>query len=215
MTPWEIQGRELINCNCIYACPCQFDALPDKGFCQAIGAMSIDKGHYGDVRLDNLRIAMALKWPGPIHEGKGKCQPIVDASASPQQREGLLKIMSGQDTDPFATVFAVFATTFDTVFDPIFAPISFDIDITKRRATVRVGGDILKIDGEPIRNPVTGDEHRVRIDLPHGFEYEIAEVGSGTAQARGNVAIDLKDSYAQFANIHMHNHGLIRHRTAA
>ena len=214
MTPWEIQGRELINCNCIYACPCQFNALPTKGFCQAIGAVSIDKGHYGDVRLDNMRIAMAIAWPGPIHEGKGKCQPFVDASASPQQRDGLLKIMSGQDTDPFATVFAVFATTFETVFEPQFVPISFDIDIEKRRAAIRVG-DKAQIDGEPIRNPVTGDEHRVRIDLPHGFEYEIAEVGSGTGQSRGNVAIALKDSYAQFANIHMNNHGLIRHRTAA
>jgi Uncharacterized conserved protein len=24
MTPWEIEGRELVNCNCSYGCPCQF-----------------------------------------------------------------------------------------------------------------------------------------------------------------------------------------------
>ena len=214
MTPWEIEGRELINCNCIYACPCQFDALPTQGFCEAIGAMSIDKGHYGDVRLDNTRISMALQWPGAIHEGKGKCQPIVDASASPEQREALLKIMSGQDTDPFATVFAVFATTFETVFEPLFAPISFTMDIEKRRATIRVG-DIIEMEAAPIRNPVTGDEHRVRIDLPHGFEYEIAEIGSGTAHSRGRVSIPVKDTSAQLATIHLNNHGVIRHRTAA
>ena len=28
---------------------------------------------------------------------------------------------------------------------------------------------------EPIRNPVTGEEHRVRIALPGGFEYTEAE----------------------------------------
>jgi hypothetical protein len=214
MTPWEIQGRELINCNCIFACPCQFNALPTKGFCEALGAFAIDKGHYGDVQLDNTRFATAWQWPGPIHEGKGKCQPIVAADASQQQREALLKIMSGQDTDPFATVFAVFATTFETVFEPLFAPISFDLDVEKRQGTIRIG-DTLEIHGKPIRNPVTGDEHRVRIDLPHGFEYEIAEIGSGTGHARGKVAIDIKDSYAQFAAIHLNNHGLIRHRTAA
>jgi hypothetical protein len=214
MTPWEIQGRELINCNCSYGCPCQFNALPTKGYCEAIGAVAIDTGYYGDTQLDGLVVAMALKWPGPIHEGKGQCQPIVDIKATDAQREALLKIMSGQDTDPFATVFAVFATTFETVLEPIFAPIKLELDVEARRATIKVG-DVVEMRGEPIRNPVTGDEHRVRIDLPNGFEYEIAEIGSGTSRARGQVAVDLKDSYAQFAQLHMNNHGLIRHRAAA
>jgi hypothetical protein len=213
MTPWEIRGRELINCNCAYGCPCQFNALPTRGFCEAIGAFIIDAGRYGNVSLDGLTVAMALQWPGPIHEGKGKCQPIIDAKANPDQREALLKIISGQDTDPFATVFAVFATTFDTVFDPIFAPIELQIDVDARRATARAG-NVIEMAGEPIRNPVTGHEHRARIDLPDGFEYEIAEIGSGTSRASGNVVVQLKDSYAQFAHLHMNNHGLIRHRAA-
>lgn len=214
MTPWEIRGRELINCNCSYGCPCQFNALPTKGFCEAVGCFAIDQGHYGDVKLDGLSVAMAVQWPGPIHEGKGKCQPFIDAKADPQQREALQKIMSGQDTDPFATVFAVFATTFEKVFDPIFAPIELQIDVEARRGRA-TAGDAIEVNGEPIRNPVTGQEHRARIDLPNGFEYEIAEVGSGTARASGNVVIRLKDSYAQFAHLHMNNHGLIRHRAVA
>jgi hypothetical protein len=75
--------------------------------------------------------------------------------------------------------------------------------------------DIMTLDGQPIRNPVTGAEHRARIDLPHGFEYEIAEIGSGTSRSHGNVAIETKDTYAQFANLHLNNHGPIRHRPAA
>lgn len=35
MVEWEIKGTEFGNCNCIFACPCQFNALPDKGFCEA------------------------------------------------------------------------------------------------------------------------------------------------------------------------------------
>ena len=66
MTPWEIQGRELVNCNCSYGCPCQFNALPTKGYCEAIGAVHIEKGHYGTVRLDALTVAFAFTWPGPI-----------------------------------------------------------------------------------------------------------------------------------------------------
>src|SRR5271170_4726347 len=116
MTLWEIQGSELVNCNCAYGCPCQFNALPTKGYCDAMGAIAVDKGHYGDVRLDGLKIGFVFRWPGPIR--KGKCQAIVDAKASAPQREALLKIMSGQDTELFATMFAVFATTLEKAFDP-------------------------------------------------------------------------------------------------
>jgi hypothetical protein len=214
MTPWEIQGSELINCNCSYGCPCQFNALPTTGFCEAMGGILVEKGHYGSVRLDGLKIAVVFSWPGPIHEGKGKCQPIVDIRADAQQREALLKIMSGQDTDPFATMFAVFATTLEKVFDPIFTTIDFDVDVDARRGKVRAEG-VFELTGEPIRNPVSGKEHRARIDLPHGFEYEIAEIGSASSRSRGNLVVELKDSYAQFARLHMNNKGLIRHRATA
>lgn len=214
MTPWEIEGRELINCNCAYGCPCQFNALPTKGNCEAMGAVSVDKGHYGDVRLDGLKLAVVFQWPGAIHEGKGKCQPIVDVRANAQQREALLKIMSGQDTEPFATMFAVFATTLEKVFDPIFTSIEFDVDVDARRGRVRAEG-VFELQGEPIRNPVSGAEHRARIDLPHGFEYEIAEVGSASSRSRGSLAIELKNSYAQFAHLHLNNKGVVRHRAAA
>lgn len=214
MVAWEIQGRELINCNCSYGCPCQFSAPPDKGHCEAVGCFSISQGHYGEIKLDGLAFAMALAWPGPIHEGKGRCQPYVDSRADEQQREALLKIMSGQDSDPFATVFAVFATTFDTIYEPIFVRIESSIDVEARKGRVRVG-NLISTQAEPIRNPVTGEEHRVRIDLPNGFEYEIAEIGSATSSVRGGVQIELTDSYAQFAQVHMNNHGVIRHRPAA
>jgi hypothetical protein len=213
MTPWEIKGRELINCNCSYGCPCQFNALPTHGHCQAIGAIAIDKGHHGDIRLDGLKIGVVFQWPGPIHEGEGKCQPIVDVNANPAQREALLKIMAGQDTEPFATMFSVFASTVDKVFDPIFARMDFDVDVDGRRGKVRAEG-VFELEGQPIRNPVTGKEHRARIHLPHGFEYEIAEIGSASSRSRGNISLELKDSYAQFAQLHMNNQGVIRQHAA-
>ena len=81
MTPWEIKAREFANCNCAYGCPCQFNALPTKGFCEAAVAMEIDEGHYGDVKLDGLRMGGIFQWPGAVHEGRGKCQPFVDERA--------------------------------------------------------------------------------------------------------------------------------------
>ena len=109
MTYWEFTGRELANCTCEYGCNCQFGGLPDKGHCYAVAAVQIDQGHHGDTRLDGLRLAGVFKWPGPIHEGHGEAPAIVDERANEAQRDAILKIMSGQDTDPFATMFAVFA----------------------------------------------------------------------------------------------------------
>jgi hypothetical protein len=214
MTTWEIEARELINCSCSYGCPCQFSALPSNGKCEAIGGIVIDKGYHGDVRLDGSKIAFVLAWPGAIHEGKGRCQPIVDASASDAQRNALLRIMSGLDTEPFATMFAVFATTYEKVFDPIFTPIEAEIDVDARRGKITAKG-VLELEGRPIRNPVSGNDHRARIDLPNGFEYELAEVGSASSHSSGNLPLTLQDSYAQFAHLHLGNRGVVRHRAAA
>ena len=70
MTPWEIHAVVVANCNCAYGCPCQFDALPTYGTCEAADGFHIEKGFYGGVSLDGLSAGMLAKWPGPIHEGK-------------------------------------------------------------------------------------------------------------------------------------------------
>jgi len=111
VTYWEFTGRELVNCTCEYGCPCQFNALPDKGHCYAVAGIQIDKGKHGETALDGLKIGAMFKWPGAIHEGNGEALAFVDERASEEQREALLKIMTGQDTDPFATMFAVYAST--------------------------------------------------------------------------------------------------------
>jgi len=208
MVTWEIQARELANCNCSYGCPCQFNDLPTYGNCEAVVCMQIDKGHYGDVDLSGVCFACIAWWPGPVHEGSGKCQPVVDASASEAQREAILKIASGEDTDAGKTIFNAFAATYEQVFDPIFADIDFEVDIEARKGHIRVDG-LIETKGEPIKNPVTGDEHRARIDIPDGFEYRIAEIGSASSTTQGNIKLNLKDSYGQFAHIHLNNHGVV------
>lgn len=191
-TKWTIQGREFVHCNCAYGCPCQFNALPTHGDCHAVMAVDIEVGHHGDTRLDGLRIAAIVAWPGAIHEGRGQVVPIVDERASPEQREALLRIMSGEDTEPGATFFQVFSTTYEKVHDPVFAGIDFDLDIDSRTATLKVLG-VIEARGEPIVNPVTGDPHRARINLPEGFEYTVAEVGRGWATTSGAMQLKTQD----------------------
>ena len=206
---WEIKAREFANCNCAYGCPCQFNALPTHGYCQAVVGYEIDEGHFGDTRLEGVRAVYVGKWPGAVHEGNGEMQVIIDERADDAQREALRKILYGEETEPGTTVWNVFMTTITTVHEPLYTAIHFEVDIDARRARLVVPG-LIEANGEPIRNPVTGAEHRARIELPHGFEYTVAEVGSGTSTARASIPMELRDSYGQFAHLHLSTHGVVR-----
>jgi len=205
-TRWEINGKEFVNCNCDYGCPCQFNALPTDGTCRGVGAIAIESGYYGKTKLDGLNAAWLLDWPNPIHEGNGTTQVIVDERANADQRHALVRILSGEDTEPGATVWQVFSTTMTKVLEPLFRPITFEVDVDARTARLSVPG-LIDSRGEPIRNAITGEIHRARIELPHGFEYTVAEMGSGTSKIEGAMPMSLKDSYGQFAQIHLSNVG--------
>ena len=209
MAEWEFKGRELVNCTCTYGCNCQFNGLPDKGHCYAVGGIQIDEGHHGDTKLDGLRIGTIYKWPGAVHEGNGEMLAFVDVRADEAQRAALLKIMTGQDTDPFATMFAVYASTLVKMHEPVFTDIDFEVDVESRRGRLSIA-DYVEMVGEPIRNKVSGEESRAQIVLPAGFEYAVADIGNASSKTTGPMQVDFKDSYGQFANLHLNSHGVVR-----
>jgi hypothetical protein len=170
--------------------------------------LQIDKGHHRDIKLDGLRIAGIFAWPGPIHFGNGQALPIVDKRANAAQREAILRIMSGQDTKPGATMFNVFASMLTKIHDPVFTDIDFEVDVKQRRAKLKVAGYIDQR-GEPIVNPVTGAEYQGAIVLDDGFEYTRAEMGRGWTKTEGPIKLDLADSYGQFAELHLCQDGII------
>ncbi len=206
---WTIQAREFVHCNCAYGCPCQFNARPTYDNCQAVLGFQIDRGFHGATRLDGLKVAAIFAWPGAIHEGKGAAQPIVDRHATPAQRDALLRILAGLDTEPGATVFQVFSTTLDTMYDPIDAEIDFTVDIDGRTAQLSIA-NLVEARGEPIRNPVTGAETRAQIHLPNGFEFTTAEVGRGWAKTEGEIKLMLADSHSHFAHLHLSQSGVVQ-----
>ena len=134
---------------------------------------------------------------------------IAIKNADEGQREAMLKIMQGEETEPMTTMWSVFTTMCTKILEPLSKPIELEIDVDERIGRAVVPG-VFEMTGEPIRNPVTDRPHRARIDLPHGFEYSLAEIGSGTTKATGKIRFDLKKTYAQFANIHLSNKGVVR-----
>jgi hypothetical protein len=205
---WSMEGYSIGNCNCDFSCPCQFNALPTQGDCRAMMAVKIDKGHFGDVDLSGASFCVLFAWPKAVHLGNGEVQVVVSDRATEAQRKALLTIASGQETAPGATIFNVFAATFVKTHDPIFAPIEFDLDLEKRISRVRVPG-VIDTRTEPIRNPITGDEHRVSVVLPKGFEYRQAEFASGATKADGAIKLAFSDSHSHLYKLNMTTNGVV------
>src|ERR1700688_1981588 len=120
---WRVKATELANCNCIYACPCQFNALPTNGNCHGSLGFEIEEGHFGAVRLDGLRAVVLVNFPGPVHEGNGTMQVIIDERADAAQRDALLKIVTGQETDDMATMWWVYSAMAPHKLEPLYRPI--------------------------------------------------------------------------------------------
>ena len=209
MAPWEIHAVVEANCNCAYGCPCQFDALPTYGTCEAADGFQIEKGFYGDVSLDGLSAGMLAKWPGPIHQGNGERLIIIDDRANAEQRSALEKIVSGEDTEELATIFWVINAMTTTRHETLYLPIKIEADIEARRGHVVVDG-VFELNVEPIKNPVTGKEHRARIEIPDGFEFTIAEMASGTVKTHSGIELPNNiGTHSHLAELHLNNSGII------
>jgi hypothetical protein len=206
---WYVEGIEFGNCNCVYGCPCQFEDDPTDGLCKGFEVVRIDKGHFGDTKLDGLTVGLIYSWPGPIYEGGGQIQAIIDERADEAQRAGLVTVLYGGETDEAATHWWVYSAMSDTKHEPLIKPIEFEVDVEGRTARVNIPG-VLESTGRPIASPVSGDPHRVRIDIPNGIEFEQAEIGNASTKATGAIELDLKDSYGQW-NVLRHSGGGVVH----
>lgn len=202
-TDWYVEGPSFGNCNCGYSCPCQFEERPTHGDCRGFEVLEISKGHFGDVDLKGTKAALLYAWPGAIFEGKGEMQVIIDPGASDAQRDALRRVFQGEETEEEATHWWVFRAMCDKVHDTLYLPIDLEANIEGRTAKVQVG-DILTSTGRPIQAPHGGGEHRVRIDIPGGIEFSIAEIGSASTTANAGIKLDLKDSFGQW---HFLKHG--------
>ena len=166
---WSFEADYLQACNCDYGCPCEFSAPPTKGFCDGLGAWRINKGNFGDVKLDGLALAFVAHWPKAIHEGNGTVCLFFDERANAQQRDALMQIASGQAG---GLPFEIIVTTFSKILDPQY--VRFQFDLKGINSGVRIGS-AAAIVTESIRNPVTGEPENVRVNHSTGFIFKEAD----------------------------------------
>jgi len=152
----------------------------------------IQEGRYGDVVLDGLYMILAGQFPGPVHEGHGTAQAVIDVRADEQQREALLALLAGEAGGPFA----IFAAVTETTSDPIFAP--FEASINGLASWVSVPG-VLELGLTTIKNPVTGEAEEIKLVKPTGFTSTESELGASTVyRFTGGFQHDHSGKYAEF-----------------
>ena len=204
---WLIEGKYVEYCSCDLGCPCESMADPTYGYCTGLVGFRIDNGFCEDVRLDDLIVLGTFYFPRAIHHGQGVFQPIIDERADEAQRNALFYILSGED-QPVGTMFQIFSVIIETIKDPLFAKIDFDWDLEKRQARVEVDG-VLQARSEPIRNPVTDEEHRMLTVLPNGWVFHEAESAAGFAKGLGAIKFDLNRRHSSLAQVAWNQNGLV------
>jgi hypothetical protein len=203
---WRLEGEWIKSCNCAFGCPCDFNARPTNGECKGLVGMHVTKGHFNDVALDGLNFVVVVDFPGPLHEGNGQAQPIIDERATPAQRDALFGILSGENSEE-GTLFRIFSMIVTKHHAPIFAPFEFSFDREARKARLVVPG-VLETDVEPIRNPVTGAPHRIQVVMPEGFEHRAGEVASSNITSTGAIRYETHASHGTLANVVQTPHGV-------
>src|SRR5207237_1234757 len=94
---WRMKGQYIKNCSCLASCPCDTIGVPaPHKFCEGVVAMNVKEGNFDGVKLDGVKWAATVHWPGALHEGNGTLEAFIDEGTSAQQRDALIKILTGQ-----------------------------------------------------------------------------------------------------------------------
>ena len=204
-TEWRFKAEYIKNCNCAPGCPCDFWAAPTHYKCEGMMAFRILEGKFGNTKLDGIVAGGTYHWDGPLHLGGGTFQPYLSDKSTPEQREALLTIMSGQAGNAW---FEVLASVVSTVLEPKYVPIEFTFDLDARKAKVKFGNEV-ETTSEPIKNLATGDEHRICVDMPNGMEYFHPEIATtGILKSTGGVKFDLPPGHSSMAVVEHTHKGL-------
>ena len=171
---WWAEGDLLDACNCELLCPCHvsFRQKATYDTCEAIWGVNIERGEWGETRLDGLKAVIVAFVPGPLMiEGGWTALLYIDNSANTDQEEALISIFSGASGGPWSRLAAFFT---DGKYQGVKRA---DIDFVKehRARKIKVPG-IASLEIEAIRS-VNPDEEVKLINLRnviHGSEHVLA-----------------------------------------
>lgn len=174
-TAWKMKGKGYEFCNCQPGCTCNFSGFPtsEDGSCKAAVANVVEQGQCGDVDLSGVTALAIIDWPKAIHDGGGKAVFVVPPEVSDEQLDSLAQIYTGQLG---GLPWSILGSTYE-VAGVVRADVEVDDNGMHSSFNVPgVGGG----KGTTLKNPVTGDDHYVAIDLGEGFIWKRGDCGQGS-----------------------------------
>ena len=99
---YQLEGRLLEVCTCKILCPCWVGEDPDFGTCDGVLAWHFDKGSIDGVDVAGRTFVILAHIPGNILKGNWRVRVYIDDQATPQQKDGLIKVWTGKAGGPVA-----------------------------------------------------------------------------------------------------------------
>jgi hypothetical protein len=169
--PYNLTGTYYVTCSCLVGCPCIFgEPEGHDGYCDAQMTIDIESGEIGGVDVSGVTTALCANWPKGFVSGDGKGRLYFDPSTSPEQRDALSRVITGQEGGDLEALGAVIPDWIEP------QEASIELDTSNRKTRVKVG-DVGEVACEPMQDP-NGNITTVR-GLPVAFAAE-------TVLARGD-----------------------------
>ncbi len=130
---YTLEGQLLEVCTCKAICPCWVGEDPDGGTCDGTIAWHIKKGTIKGVDVSGLTIGVLAHIPGNVLAGNWRALVMVDDRASPEQKQALLDVWTGQLGGPVADLCQLLGEVVEVRDVPI------AVDVTEGRGTLRMG----------------------------------------------------------------------------
>jgi hypothetical protein len=145
---YRLEGTLLEACSCDVLCPCWIGEDPDGGECYGIVAYHFSKGEIDGVDVSGLNLVNINHIPGNVlAPGSWRVVMLVDAAATDEQRDALVRAFTGKLGGPLADLAGLVGEL-------------RGIEIVPIRHEISGGRGVLRIDGilEAEMSPYTGPD---------------------------------------------------------
>jgi hypothetical protein len=101
---WNLKGSYVETCSCELMCPCNlsFDHGATYDYCRVTLVFDIRYGEVEGTEISGLKAAIIADSPKVMTEGNWRLGMFVDANASDEQMDKLVKVFTGQLGGPMA-----------------------------------------------------------------------------------------------------------------
>ena len=118
---WQASGLLFENCSCQLLCPAHisFKQTCDGERCRGSWVFHLDAGHFEDITLGNINVAVVFDAPTTMHSGDWTQVFYIDERTTEPQRRAIDDIFTGKVGGPWAILNRFVSRQLDTRIVPM------------------------------------------------------------------------------------------------